>query len=352
MSEPTVTVIDNNQDNDEGINFAFGDATPVLANSISDYTGVFAHINGEYYNPPVDFTGLAKLLRANGHHESALFFKRNMMLKWLLPNRLISRRDFRYLTLDWQVFANIYLRKIYNSFGNLVRMERMPALNMRKRIDGGFSYLHSNNGIFDYHHETINYREDEIIHIAEADVVQNIYGIPQYLGGIQSVLLSESATLFRRSYFVNGNHAGYILATWDLPKKITDNLALKMQEGKGPGNFNNFFISTNTKNNGPGQKSDNVKDKIQVIPIGDLSQHDDYEKIKNVTLKEILNMHRIQPALAAMIPEAAGGFGDIEKISRINYENEVIPMQQILLEINDYLSPQHWVQFEEPDFKE
>lgn len=349
MSEPTEITAEDDQDN---VNFAFGDATPVLANQLSDYTGVFANTNGEYYNPPVDFTGLAKLLRANGHHESALFFKRNMMLKWLKKNALISKREFRYLTLDWQVFTNIYLQVITNKLGGIVRLKRLPALNMRKRLDGRYCYIKSNDTLYGSRYDVINYAEGEVIHITEADVVQDIYGVPQYLGGIQAVLLSESATLFRRAYFINGNHAGYILATWDLPKKITDNLAEKMQAGKGPGNFNNYLITANSKNGGPGQKTDNLKDKIQVIPIGDLSQKDDYEKVKNITQREILNMHRIQPALAAMIPESNSGFGDVGKISQVYYENEVIPMQQILLEVNDHLPQRYWIEFNSPDFKE
>jgi capsid portal protein len=95
--------------------------------------------------------------------------------------------------------------------------------------------------------------------------------------------------------------------------------------------------------------SNGVNDRIKVIPIGENATKDEYERIKNVTLQEILIMHRIQPALAAMVPKANGGFGDIQKNSRIYYENEMLPMQQGLLEVNDYLPQSQWLRFAEPE---
>jgi capsid portal protein len=161
------------------------------------------------------------------------------------------------------------------------------------------------------------------------------------------VLLSEAATLFRRNYYINGNHAGYILLTYDLPIDVNKDLANKIKSGHAPGNFSNYFIGAQSKN---GQRAEQLKDKVQVLPIGEIGQKDDYERIKNVTRIEIFGMQRIQPALAAMIPDSSSGFGDIEKISRVNYENEVIPMQQIFEEINDYLPSHKWIVFDEPSF--
>jgi capsid portal protein len=44
------------------------------------------------------------------------------------------------------------------------------------------------------------FRPGEALHIKEPDIKQSIYGIPQYFGSIQSVLLSEDSTLFRRKF--------------------------------------------------------------------------------------------------------------------------------------------------------
>lgn len=45
----------------------------------------------------------------------------------------------------------------------------------------------------------------------EPDLNQEIYGLPEYLSANPSALLNESATLFRRKYYINGNHAGFIM---------------------------------------------------------------------------------------------------------------------------------------------
>ena len=53
--------------------FTFGDPSPVLSRAdILEYVELWS--NGQYYEPPVSFTGLAKSLRAGTHHASALFF--------------------------------------------------------------------------------------------------------------------------------------------------------------------------------------------------------------------------------------------------------------------------------------
>ena len=58
--------------------------------------------------------------------------------------------------------------------------------------------------------------------IADADIVQEIYGVPDYLSSINAVLLNEAATLFRRRYYKNGAHAGFILHITDAMKSQKD----------------------------------------------------------------------------------------------------------------------------------
>lgn len=45
--------------------------------------------------------------------------------------------------------------------------------------------------------------------------MQQVYGSPDYVGGIQSALLNSDATVFRRRYFNNGAHMGFILYSTD-----------------------------------------------------------------------------------------------------------------------------------------
>mgnify|MGYP000485398178 CR=1 FL=1 len=78
----------------------------------------------------------------------------------------------------------------------------------------------------------------------EPDINQEIYGLPGYLSAIPSALLNESATLFRRKYYINGSHAGFIMYMTDAAQNQEDvnNLRNAMKSAKGPGNFRNLFM--------------------------------------------------------------------------------------------------------------
>ena len=141
-------------------------------------------------------------------------------------------------------------------------------------------------------------------HVMEADINQEIYGLPGYLSAIPSALLNESATLFRRKYYINGSHAGFIMYMTDAAQNQEDvnNLRNAMKSAKGPGNFRNLFMySPNGK-----------KDGIQIIPLSEVAAKDEFLNIKNVTRDDQLAMHRVSPQLMSIVPYSTGGFGDAE----------------------------------------
>ena len=121
-----------------------------------------------------------------------------------------------------------------------------------------------------------------------------------------------------------------------------DEKALKEQikSSKGVGNFRSMFLNI------PGGKPDSVK----IIPVGDISTKDEFERVKNLTRSDVLAMWRINGALAGILPENAGGYGDLDKITRNNYENEVVPVQQKFLQLNEVLHPSRRFSFELPSF--
>lgn len=326
--------------NDDITAFSFGDPEPVLNSALVDYLGVFINHNGRYYIPPVSLDGIAKLSRANSHHESALFFKRNQVMKHFEDHALITRRDMRYAALDWHVFGNAYFQVHKNMLGGAVRLTRLPALNMRVGVVPGTYFFVKKDG------NEVPFKPGEVVHLKETDVAQNIYGIPQYLGGMQSVLLNENATLFRRRFYLNGAHAGYIFVTFDLQTEKANAIEEAIKGSKGPGNYRSMYLNMPS-----GHNKANLKDRVQMIPIGQMTQ-DEFEQVKNVTQQDILNMHRIYPSLAAMMPLNTGGFGDVTKVSQVYFENEVIPMQQVFLELNEFLPNGHPIVFKAPDFKE
>lgn len=308
-----------------GSNFSFGDPETVLSTHLTDYLGIFTH-NGEYYTPPVSLTGLAKCSRANAHHGSALFFKRNMAARYFIDSKVLSHKNFSNAAYDYPLFGQCYFRKRTNAFGQFLHYEHLPALYMRKMspkkgLDNDRYCMLLDGG------KKLEFEAGEVVHLKEYDTVQNIYGAPQYLGGMQSLLLNEDATLFRRRYYKNGAHMGYVFLNTavELSEDDETNLSKQIGDSKGVGNFRSMFLSL------PGADPESIK----IMPVGDISTKDEFERVKNITRNDVLAMHRINPALAAVMPESEAGFGDIEKISKVNYENEVVPIQQVFLQLNE-----------------
>jgi len=153
--------------------------------------------------------------------------------------------------------------------------------------------------------------------------------VPEWLPALQAALLNESATLFRRKYYQNGSHAGFILYMTDAAQNedFVDDLRTAMKSSKGPGNFRNLFMYA------PNGK----KDGIQLIPISEVAAKDDFGAIKNISRDDQLAMLRIPPQLMGVVPQNAGGFGSIRDAAQVWAMNELEPEQARLLQINDWL---------------
>ena len=323
-----------NKDKKRSMAFSFGEPESVLSNNLADYLGVFLQENGEYYEPPVSLSGLGKLLRANAHHGAILPFKRNLLVKNFVPSLGLSRQTLLRAGLDYLVFGMAYFQNITNAFGQTLYLKHIPTINMRRMQDRNrFLRLRPGGG------ESIKFAAGEIIQVSEYDVNQQLYGVPDYLGGMQALMLNEAATLFRRRYYENGAHMGYIFYTTDESLDPDDEELLKtaITNSKGVGNFRSMFMNV------PGGDPDGVK----IIPVGDIATKDEFERVKNISRNDILSMHRIQPALAGIMPEQNSGFGDLEKIARVYFEFEVEPLQQIFLQLNDHLPGPRQFSFKE-----
>jgi PBSX family phage portal protein len=235
--------------------------------------------------------------------------------------------------LDFVVFGEAYLLRKRNFVGQVLEMEHLPAINMRVKVDGGFVMLRPNG-------QEMEFDQDEIEHIMDYDVEQDIYGVPDYLGGLQALLLNEAATLFRRRYYSNGAHAGYIFYTNDpdLTEEDEQNLRSQISASKGVGNFRSMFVNI------PGGS----EKAIQIIPVGDFQAKDELEKVKNITRNDVIAAWRMNPALAGIIPENSAGFGDIEKIDRVYTSNEIRPICQLFEQMNDTLRADRRIAWREP----
>lgn len=163
----------------------------------------------------------------------------------------------------------------------------------------------------------------------EPDINQKIYGLPGYLSAITSTLLNESATLFRRKYYINGSHVGFIMyMTYAAQNQEDVNNIRKARKGaKGPGNFRNLFMySPNGK-----------KDGIQIISLSEVAAKDEFLNIKNVSRDDIMAAHHVPPQMMGIMPNNVSGFGGVEKAVNVFVRNVLTPLQMRLQELNAWI---------------
>lgn len=325
--------------------FTFGDPEPALNQTLFDYLGVTRL--QDFYEPPISWTGLAKTLRSSAHHGSAVVLKRNMMARLLKPTPLMSRQAFSGLMFDFLTFGNAFFERVPTRGGGLHHVAHTMAMYTRAGVKPGEFWALPGTGedpLFGYGRaQAQRMRDGAVFHLMEPDVTQNIYGSPDYLAALQSAWLNESATLFRRRYYVNGTHAGYILYITDpLHEQVdVDQLKQKMAESKGPGNFRNLLLYA------PGGKGEGKG--IQLIHTSEAAAKDEFLRIKSVSRDDVLAAHRTPPQLIGLVPENAAGFGSAKEAMGVFYELEVVPLQQKITAVNEWAGAEV-IAFERPSW--
>ncbi|WP_346351942.1 phage portal protein [Oceanimonas sp. AH20CE76] len=308
MSEP-------NQSKDL-IAFSFGEPEAIEPNRwLTDYAELFYDHYADYWSTPISRQGLAQIANTNAHHGALIYARRNMVAGRFKGGAGLKRRQMQAFVHDLIQFGDAAFLKIRNGLGRVVRLHPLPSMYLRRHQSGDFRLLRANN-------EQLHYRQDDVIYLSQYDPRQQIYGLPDYLGGIQSALLNRDATLFRRRYYQNGAHMGFIFYATDpnLSETQEEDLKAKIQSSKGVGNFRSLFI--NIPNGNP--------DGVKLIPVGDIATKDDFDRIKNISAQDVLTAHRFPPGQAGIIPSNAAGLGDPEKTDIVYTRNEVLPLCELI----------------------
>ena len=271
--------------------FDLGEPEPVIGgrSALLEYAECMR--TGDWYEPPVSLSALARLLRVGAHHESALRFKVNVLASTFLPSAALSAEAFRAFALDFMVLGTSYLERRRNRLGGLLELRHALGKYTRRGVEEGRFFFVTD---MQSPHE---FPRHDVFQLREQDIHQEIYGLPPYLGALQSALLNESATLFRRRYYNNGSHAGFILYVTDPAQNQSDidKMREQLTKTKGMGNFRNLFY---------------------YAPNGKKASRDD-----------VLAAHRVPPQLMGMLPNNVGGFGDVEKAAKVFARNEIAPLQ-------------------------
>jgi len=292
--------------------------------------------NGRWFEPPISQVGLGRAYRMASHHQSAILLKRNLLAQSFKPHRLLGRKEFRAWCLDYLIYGNGYLQLVPNVFDKPLQLLRSPAAWTRVGIEPEQFWFIEPAQILP---QMIAFLEGSMFHLMEPDPLQEIYGMPEYLSALQSGLLNENATLFRRRYYLNGMHAGFILYIGEegFQEADRDKLAEQMRMAKGPGNFRNLLLHI------PKGK----KDGVQILPISEIAAKDEFMHIKEVTRDDMLSAHRVPPQLLGIVPKNGTGFGNVIDAARAFYHLEIVPLQSHMAELNEFMG-EEVVAFEEP----
>lgn len=194
------------------------------------------------------------------HHSSPIAVKRDILSSTYIPHRLLSQQAFARFVQDYLVFGNAYLEKRTNRLGGVLSLEPALAKYTRRGVDLD-TYWFMQYGLTT---QPMNSRRVTSFIYWSRILIRRFTGCPGYLSAIPSTLLNESATLFRRKYYINGSHAGFIMYMTDAAQNQEDvnNIRQAMKSAKGPGNFRNLFMySPNGK-----------KDGIQIIPLSEVAR--------------------------------------------------------------------------------
>lgn len=310
------------------IAFTFGEPESVLDKSALLDLLFYCEHNDRWYAPPVSFDELAKTFRAAVHHSSPLYVKRNILVRAYRGHKLLSKADFARWALDYLVFGNAYMERVPARNGRTFALRPVPARYVRRGVDMQSYYWLPQGGMVQGKQEEELLPAGQIHHLQEPDINQEVYGLPEYISALNSTLLNEAATIFRRRYYKNGSHAGYILYLTDPQPNHADVDALReaLRQSKGPGNFRNLFFHS------PNGKPDGMK----LIPVAEVAAKDGFGDIKNTTRDDQLSAHRVPPQLLGILPNNTSGFGDVEKAALVFARNEVEPLQERMRELNDW----------------
>lgn len=306
--------------------FTFGEPTPVLdvRKTILDMLG--CSLSGDYYLPPVSMDGLARVFFASPHHSSAIELKRDMLLADLRPSPLLSARQFDGFVIDQLTFGNSYLQAVPGRLGGVAHYERVLAQYVRRMKEPERYLMLMPGSALGEKAGNHKFEPGEIVHLKSATLSQEVYGLPSYLGALQSALLNENATLFRRKYYLNGSHAGFILhMEGEFNDDDVDEVREALRQARGPGNFRNLLLHS----------VGGSKGSVSLIPISEVAAKDEFLGIKNTTRDDVLAAHRVFPQLVAVVPQNTGGFGSMAEAKEAFKELVIEPLKTRLEMVNE-----------------
>ncbi len=295
--------------------------------------------NGQYYEPPFSLDAHAKYFYTLLYLRSALQLKADILTSCYIAHPLLSKQEFAKLAIDYLWLGNAYLERVLSRTGKLIALKHSPAKYTRRDKNDRYKFIAAAEGWMtngnvwgDDAQVAHQFAKGSIFHLMQPDINQELYGVPEWLPAVQSAQLNEAATKFRLRYYNNGSHAGYILYITDpaQDEKDIENLKEALKNSKGPGNFRNLLYYA----------PNGQKDGLKLLPISEVTAKDDFFNIKSISRDDQLAAARVPPNIMGIVPTNTSGFGSVTDAAKVFARNEVKPLQERFVEINDWIGKQ------------
>src|SRR3546814_19300432 len=125
----------------------------------------------------------------------------------LFRSRYLNSDDFERFALDFLQMGNGYLEQVDNLAGRPMTFRHSLAAWTRMGVEPGTAFFVQ--GPIGVEHE---FRKDKLHQLQQPDVLQEVYGVPDWLAALQAGLLKANATLFRRPYYLTGAPSGFVFS--------------------------------------------------------------------------------------------------------------------------------------------
>ena len=277
-------------------------------------------------------TDLYAIAKWFGEHNIYTVAMESTGVYWIPLFEVLEAQKFNCLLI-----SSNSLRRVPGRKSDVIDAQWIQTLHAYGLLSGSFrpeSDLVALRTLLRHRARLLEHRAPHILHMQKALLQMNLQ-----LSQVLTDITGETGFHIIRA-IVNGERDPNKLAAMrnHRCKKDENEIKSQIKNSKGVGNFRSLYLNI------PNGK----KDSVQLLPVGDIATKDEFERIKNISRAEILAMWRIQASLAGVMPDNPGGFGDIEKIATVYFEYETVPMQDVFLQLNQYLPKNLYLQFGAP----
>lgn len=316
VNTKNVSILDSPLIEQEGIKIS---SKEKIENNISNLSAPKPDTTKQFWVPSFSIEGLNQVAALSPIISSSNALIAKSIANCYIENKILSREDLEEAVLQYLYNGNIYLLKNKNNNGEILNLSLIKSEFVRISLDNKVITKH-----FDPKEDQTAYLkwEDGIfVHLKQPSPLSGVYGLPYTIGVLHQVYLGNDAVIFRRNFYMNGAHMGYLIEidANGMTKQEEKDIRESFKASKGAGNFTTNIILSRGR-----EKTD--KQKVHAIPLGDISAQDEFPGLKGVVKDDIIMAMGVPVSLLGGLPSQGGMLGDSRKAMEVFGNNKVDPL--------------------------